>query len=454
MTRRLVLAMTIVAGLVAIALAIPLAISAGSDVRDDLIARLEVQTLSAASLLSSEPPQRWAETVEAAAAGSGARVVVVGADRRLVADSDATDVDRAFDRPEIDEALAGRLFSDVRTSTTLGTDLRFVAAPVVKGEQVVAAVRFTLPEEEVRTEVQRTVLWLVVFVVAVMVAAGLIAWLIARSIARPLESLAQVATDLAADPSLRADEQAGPIEVRSLAHAMNRTADRLIGLLRRQQRVAADASHHLRTPLTGVRMRLEAIEDTTDQDAVREQAVAATAEVDRLTRRIEQVLELARTDAGSMRTEVVDVSALARDRIEAASPLALDRDLTIETAITDGALVRSTPGTIARVIDELLGNAMAYARQRVQVSVAVSAAASDGDEVILQVEDDGPGVPDEEREAIFERFGRGSQAIAGGSGLGLALVRESARASDGDADASRGALGGLCVTVRWPKAHA
>ena len=445
MTRRLVLAMTIVAGLVAIALAIPLAISASSDVRDDLIARLEVQTLGAASLLSSQPPASWPQSVDAAASVSGARVIVVDANRRLVADSDATDVDRSFDRPEIDQALAGRLFSDVRTSTTLGSDLRFVAAPVVQGEQVVAAVRFSLPEDEVRREMQRTVMWLAVFVIAVMIAAGLIAWLIARSIARPLESLALVASELAMDPSLRANEADGPGEVRAVARAMNRTADRLIGLLRRQQRVAADASHHLRTPLTGVRLRLEAIEDTTDQEAVRTQAAAATAEVDRLTRRIEQVLELARTDAGAAHTELVDASALVRDRVEAAAPLALDRDLDVEADIADGATVRSTPGTVARVIDELLGNAMAYAAHRVLVTVRVTA-----EGVVLRVEDDGPGVAESELESIFERFQRGTSSIDGGSGLGLALVRESARASGGDATAGRSALGGLSVTTTWP----
>ena len=445
MTRRLVLAMTIVAGLVAIALAIPLAISASSDVRDDLIARLEVQTLGAASLLSSQPPASWPGSVVEAAAASGARVVVVDANRRLVADSDATDVDRSFDRPEINQALAGELFSDVRTSTTLGTDLRFVAAPIVQGEQVVAAVRFTLPEDEVRQEMQRTVLWLAVFVIAVMIAAGLIAWLIARSIARPLESLATVANDLSDDPSLRANESDGPVEVRAVARAMNRTADRLIGLLRRQQRVAADASHHLRTPLTGVRLRLEAIEDTTDQDAVRAQAAAATAEVDRLTRRIEQVLQLARTDAGAAPTEIVDASALVRDRVEAAAPLALDRDLIVDADIAAGAMVRSTPGTVARVVDELLGNAMAYATHRVRVTVSASAG-----EVILRVEDDGLGVPGAELESIFERFQRGSGSIDGGSGLGLALVRESARASGGDAIAGRSDLGGLAVTTTWP----
>lgn len=444
MTRRLVLAMTILAGLVAIALAIPLATTAASDVRDDFIAGLEVQTLGTASLLSSQPSDEWQATIADAASRSGARVLVVDADRTLVADSDESGVDRAFDRPEIEQALTGRLNSDVRPSSTLGTDLRFVAAPVIQDETIVAAVRYSLPETEVNAQVRRTVLWLAVFVIAVMAGAGLIAWLIARSIARPLEALSQVATNLPDDLTLRASVDDGPVEVRSVAIALNQTADRLIGLLQRQQRVAADASHHLRTPLTGVRLRLEAIEDLTDQDVVREQAVVATSEVDRLTRRIEQVLELARTDASASAPELIDASAVARNRIDAAAFTAEERGLELRAEIGDHVEVTCPPGTFARVLDELLGNAFAYARTEVRVGLR-----SDFTGAVLVVEDDGPGVADDEFEGIFERFTRGSAAVAGGSGLGLALVRESARASGGDATASRSPLGGLRVTVHW-----
>ena len=445
MTRLLVLAMTIVAGVAALALAIPLAVNAAHDVRDDFISDLEVRTLSTASLLSSQDHNQWGATIAQASADSGARVVIVDGSHTLIADSAQSATERSFDRPEIDQALAGRLDSDVRRSTTLGTDLRFVAAPVIQGQQIVAAVRYSLPETIVTERVRTTVLWLVAFILAVIIAAGLLAWLLARSIAAPLNRLSQVARGLPEDLALRADEQAGPAEVRSVAAALNSTADRLIGLLRRQQRVAADASHHLRTPLTGVRMRLEAIEETADQPEVRRSAAAATEEVDRLTRRIDQVLALARTDAGASTLEPVDVSSLARERIAAAQPMAQDRGVEIAPQIATGLRVSSTPGTVARVIDELLGNALAYARRQVRVSVVAA-----GGAVVLQVDDDGPGVPHQEREAIFERFNRGSGAIPGGSGLGLALVRESVRASGGEAQAQVSDLGGLRVTTTWP----
>ena len=272
MTRRLVLAMTTLAGLVAIALAIPLASIAATNVRSAFIAQLEIDTLGTASVLASQPISEWAETVRIASERTGARVVVVDTDRVLIEDSAQTPLDRAFDRPEVDQALAGSLNSDVRPSATIGTELRYVAAPVVQAMDVVAAVRFSLLEDEVDAQVTRTQLWLVGFVIAVVVAAGLLAWLIARSIAGPLNRLSDVAAALPDDLALRASEADGPPEVRAVARVLNSTAERLAGILQRTERVAADASHHLRTPLTGVRLRLEAIEETTSQADVRKQA--------------------------------------------------------------------------------------------------------------------------------------------------------------------------------------
>ena len=447
MTRRLVLAMTTLAGLVAIALAIPLASIAATNVRSAFIAQLEIDTLGTASVLASQPISEWAETVRIASERTGARVVVVDTDRVLIEDSAQTPLDRAFDRPEVDQALAGSLNSDVRPSATIGTELRYVAAPVVQAMDVVAAVRFSLLEDEVDAQVTRTQLWLVAFVIAVVVAAGLLAWLIARSIAGPLNRLSDVAAALPDDLALRASEADGPPEVRAVARVLNSTAERLAGILQRTERVAADASHHLRTPLTGVRLRLEAIEETTSQADVRKQAMAATAEVDRLTRRIEQVLALARSDARTGLVESTDATAVARDRVSQAELIADERGLTLDASIGAGIVVSCGVGTFARVLDELLSNAYSYATSRIRVELR-----GGPDAVRLTVEDDGPGIAEVEREAVFDRFVRGSGSAPGGSGLGLALVREAARGVGGDAVASRSTLGGLRVDVSWSSA--
>ena len=448
MSKRLVIAMTSLVALVAIALAVPMAIVVATDQRAAFVSDLETQTLASASLLASQPFIDWQQSVEDVASRTGARVVVVDAERTLVADSGGSDLDRAFDRPEIDDALLGLVASDIRYSQTLATDLRYVAAPIVQNYQVVAAVRLSLPEYDVDDAIQGTLIWLVGFVISVVVAAALIAWLLARSIASPLQKLADVAEGLPEDLDLRADTTSGPVEVRKVATALNSTAHRLSGILSRTQRVAADASHHLRTPLTGVRLRLEAIEDTTSDRAVADEAEAAIREVDRLTRRIDQILALARSDIGAGAVTEVDVRKAVADRTEAARISAEEKGLVLRYGTTDSASelsVNTPPGVVERIIDELLGNAMSYAASRIVVSVA-----TEGPWVEITVEDDGPGLPEQELTAVFQRFVRGGNSIPGGSGLGLALVSESAQALGGTVQADTSDLGGLRVRVRIP----
>jgi signal transduction histidine kinase len=439
--------MAVLVAVVGAALALPLARVVADDQRAAFISGLEVDTLATAASMSAQPSVDWQATAEAAAGRTGARVVVVSPEGTLLADSDQTSLDRQFDRPEINSALAGSLTSDVRTSVTLGEPLRYVAAPIIQNYDVVSAVRLSLPESIVDEEVRETQRWLVVFVAAVVVGAALVAWLLARSISSPLKRVAQVASDLPDDLDLRADEAHGPPEVRAVAVSLNSTAARLSGILRRTQRVAADASHHLRTPLTGVRLRLEAIEDLSDQEQVTEEARAATAEVDRLTHRIEQVLSLARSDVGSEPVAIQDASAVVRDRVDAASGMFEENGVMLESDIQPGLHVLAPTGAVARIVDELLGNALLYADSRVQVGLQLDART-----IVLTVADDGPGVPAGEREAVFERFRRGADSAPGGSGLGLALVRETATAMAGTARAEQSPLGGLLVVLRVPSA--
>ena len=445
MTKILVIAMTALVAVVSLALAVPLALVVATDQRSAFISQLETNTLAAATALASRPSIDWQVTANDVATSTGARVVVVDAERRLVADSAASTLDRAFDRPEIDDALQGLLSSDVRYSQTLATNLRYVAAPVIQNFQVVAAVRLTLPEYDVDDEIQATLVWLAVFVVSVMIAAALIAWLLARTITAPLRELSHVAEALPEDIHRRASENRGPSEVRKVAGALNQTAGRLDGMLERTRRVAADASHHLRTPLTGVRLRLENIQDTGSSPETVKEARAAILEVDRLTRRIDQVLALARSDSGMQAVVSTDPTSVVLARIAEAEPLADERGVTIHLDTSETPNINVQPGALERIVDELMANALMYARSRIDVSLRIHDSS-----LVLSVANDGPGVPEDELTSVFKRFTRGSNAAAGGSGLGLALVQESARHAGGEAFAQIGAHGGLAVTVMFP----
>lgn len=447
MTRRLVLVMTLLAAGVAMALAVPMAIVISNDRHASFMAQLQNDTLATSVALAAQSVGKWPTTAASVAMVTGARVVVVDNKFTLVADSQQSAVDRVFDRPEIATAMKGTLTSGARTSSTLDTDLHYVAAPVIKNEKVVAAVRLSLVDSEVSAVVRQAQIALLVFVIAVMLFAAFIAWLIARSIAAPLSRVAQIAERLPDDLSLRVQEDDGPTEVQAVASALNITAERLTGILERTQAVAADASHHLKTPLTGVRLHLEAIEDISSEEAIRVEAQKATAEVDRLTHRIDQVLALARSDAGDTLRGRCNASKVIAERLDQASMTAMECGLVLQQQIEGEVIAAVTAPALARVIDELLGNAFEYARNSVRVTLT----AVDGF-AVLTVEDDGLGLPVTEQEVVFNRFVRGATAVAGGSGLGLALVRETSRACGGDALAFTSPFGGLAVRTSWPLA--
>lgn len=447
MRRRLVQALVAIAAAVSIALAVPMLIVVSNDQHAAFISRMQVDTLVTASVLSSQSQAKWAETVAAVSARSGARVVVVGRDLKLLADSDNSGLDRVFDRPEIERALSGQLTSDVRWSNTLSQELRYVAAPILSGRQVIGAVRLSLPDNEVAAAIRTTQLWLGAFVLSVVAIAAVIAFWLARSIASPLRSLADVARRLPDDLSLRAEAQQGPNEVRDVAAALNTTAERLEGLVERTERVAAEASHHLRTPLTGLRMRLEAIEDLAHSTAVSEQAAAANQEVLRLSRRIDQILQLARSDAASESSSAVELTDEVANRLSAAETLASDRGVELRADLEPDVFALVPPGVVPRTVDELVGNALQYARSVVSVRLSQRGGFAE-----LRVADDGPGVAPDELDAIFIRFQRGRSSVPGGSGLGLAMVAEAAAAAGGSAEGRRSELGGLEVVVTWPVA--
>ena len=449
MTRRLVIAIASIAASVAVALSIPMAVLVARSEQSSIVNELRVETLATASTLASLPIAQWPAVVLKAPSRPDERVVVVDRQLNLVADSSRTALDREFNRPEIMSALAGSLASDVRHSNSLGLDLRFVAAPIVQHQRVVAAVRFSLAEESVLNAVNRTVRLLAIFVIAITVVAGVIAWLLAMSIAAPVRALAQIAGRLHGDLSLRAEETRGPKEVREVASALNDTAERLFDLVRRTERVAAEASHHLRTPLTGIRLRLEAIEDMAndaENDEVADEARHALDEVDRLTHRIDQVLTLAKADARSAALVAVQASDAVTSRVRAFQPIAEEQGVQLEARVEPDLTVLADAGAVPRIVDELIGNALHYARTLVQVRLDE---VRDGVELVI--EDDGMGVPESELRTIFERFRRGSTAVPGGTGLGLAMVRETAIACGGTAHAERSLLGGLSVHVMFAR---
>ena len=198
-------------------------------------------------------------------------------------------------------------------------------------------------------------------------------------------------------------------------------ADALGTSLRAQRDFIANASHQLRTPLTGLKLRLEAIRG--EGGAAAENAAKAEQEVDRLNALVDDMLALAGAASPSAIGQDMDLADVAGEAVERWRGPAEDGRRMVEIGACDSARVFADPADLAHVVDNLVENALRYSPPGSRVTIETQV--TDG-RAALAVEDDGPGIPVEDRSRIFERFYRGSNGkqAAPGTGLGLAIVAE------------------------------
>jgi signal transduction histidine kinase len=433
---RLVLAAAYLVTAVVLALEIPLALNierrADADFQATVLGRAAIlsaqvsgDVADASSRRGAPVPARLA-TVVGAAPASGERVVVTDDRGRVLADSDGTARRRELyatpQRPELSVALFdARVDFRRRFSETVGSELLLVTVPVVSADRVVGAVRVSASREAVEAGVHRSWVRLALIGLAVIVAALVLAWALASTLARPLERLRRTAVRLGSgDLDARASTE-GPKELSAVASSFNRMAETLAGNLRAQRDFVANASHQLRTPLTGLKLRLESIR--AEGGAAGRSAAKAEAELDRLEALVGDLLELARASTSSGTATSVDLAEVASSAVDRWSAPAAEGGRKVELGERDRVQVFADPGDLAHVVDNLIENALRYSPSGTHVTVET--AASDG-RATLVVADDGPGIPAEERTRVFERFYRGStgRRSGPGTGLGLAIVTE------------------------------
>ena len=294
---RLVLAFTYVLVLVIVALAVPLALnlskSVDAEVKND--ARAQAQLLSAGASGRMDQPDQLQRLVESSARSLGGRVLVVDDRGRVLADSsgEASRGDRYGTRPEIRRALRGQPTQGERYSDLLDEDLLFTAVPVAVNGRAAGAVRVTQSVDAVKTEQRHDVLALAGVGAVALLLGLVVAWLLAGSLAKPLRGLAATADRVAhGDLDARASVE-GSTEQREVATAFNDMTARMASTLRGQREFVANASHQLRTPLTGLRLRLEAAALKSRDPEVERELTAAEHETERLARLLSELLTLA-----------------------------------------------------------------------------------------------------------------------------------------------------------------
>ncbi|MEU5542203.1 HAMP domain-containing sensor histidine kinase [Streptomyces sioyaensis] len=312
------------------------------------------------------------------------------------------DVDFRDGSADVDGKVAGYRFAAVEAKDSRGAEVTVRAGSALAPEEdAVASVRDAM---------------LIGLPLLLVVVAG-VTWLVTRRALRPVEGIRgeMAAITASTDLSRRVPVPSSRDEIGRLARTTNETLAALELSVERQRRFVADASHELRSPIASLRTQLEvAVAHPELLDVP-----GAVVDTVRLQRLAADLLLLARLDAGERPADArVDLAAMVR---EETSQRVADR-VPVQIGELAGGEVAGSRSQLARVLGNLLDNAQRHAAGAVRVAVA-----REGEDVALRVEDDGPGVPEGERERIFERFVRLDDARArdeGGAGLGLAIARD------------------------------
>lgn len=261
--------------------------------------------------------------------------------------------------------------------------------------------------------------------------------LMVRRIARPMQRLARASDDLGRGDSPSPLPEEGPEELRSTTRAFNRMSERLQRFVQDRTRMLAAMSHDLRTPITTLRLRAEFVED----EETRQKILATLDEMQAIA---EAVLAFAREDAAREDTRKVDLAALVGSLCDDLADLGHEAAFAESEALT----YPCRPVSLKRAIRNLVENAATYGkRARVRLE-------SGSDSLRLVIEDEGPGIPDDQRAEVFEPFVRlesSRSRATGGIGLGMAIARSIVRSHGGDIALENRAEGGLRVIVSLPR---
>lgn len=312
-------------------------------------------------------------------------------------------------------AIPGR--APIELGTEPDGDVITYTAEGERGEKVTVEE----PRSAVTREVGRTLLIIAGVALLAVVAAVLLAVRQANRLASPLTDLASTAERLGSGDPRPRHKRYGVPELDRVADVLDGSAERIARMLTAERRLAADASHQLRTPLTALSMRLEEITMTDDITEVKEEATIALAQVERLTDVVERLLTNSR-DPRTGSAVTFDLDEVIKQQLEEWRPAYRSAGRAIVSSGKRHLTAVGTPGAVAQVLAALIENSLMHGGGTVALRTRVT-----GNQAVIEVTDEGPGVPSELGSRIFERTISGRNS----TGIGLAVARDLAEADGG-----------------------
>lgn len=448
--RRIVLLTTGMTTLVVLAFAVPLAFLALQAVQNRSLDDATFETQNVADFLSAgrPAPRQLVEYVERAnVRGEGQTAVllpggvVVGDPQGIVfpnppSETNGSGEDGEGTQPPGEE---GSELGEVSPATT--SDFRDGKVVEIQSHTPAgpATVRTYLTDEELDSGVWAWWALIASVSVALLGLAVIGAQLVTRRLVQPLTETAETARQLSrGDTRARAPEE-GPAEVMMAAQALNGLADRIEELLAAERETVADLSHRLRTPLTALRLDVDALDDPAA-------AASLSQHVAALERTLTSVIHEARQPSSGGSARSTDATTAVAERVAYWTPLAEDQSRRVELELPDGVVqVRASAGDLAAAVDALMENVFAHTPEGAGITVRLSAEPAAPDDpslpmATLEVSDEGPGIP----------LGAGSRGRSdrGSTGLGLDIARSCAEASGGRLEIDSTPDGGGLVRLR------
>ncbi|MER6630671.1 HAMP domain-containing sensor histidine kinase [Streptomyces sp. NPDC000987] len=376
------------------------------------------------------------------AAGAGAELTVRDADGRAVPGGSGTGAGAGHGMSGQEHGSYGHGGSSGPTAT----------ASVLVDSAAVGSVLLRFPPGATSGGLSVAWGWVTVAAAGALVLALAVSWFVTRRLTAPVVRVAATARALAAgDREARARIDA-PGELGDLARAFDAMADEVTRAEQARHRLAADIAHELRTPLAALQAGLEELRDGY-ADPSADRLAALHDQTLRLGRVVGDLGELADAESArlSLRRAEVDLVAVVRAAVADREAELRTAGLTVRTRTGSGPLmVYADADRLHQALGNLLSNAARYCRPGDTVTVGASCRAG---EAVVEVADTGPGIPAEELPHVFDRLWRGTHARAtGGSGIGLAVVKELVTAHGGAVGAASGPDGGTTITLRLPTA--
>lgn len=441
--------------LVLVSLEVPLALNLSKRVETEIRA----QASNEAHLVAASASGRLGDgvrlgrlTAEASDVVDG-RVVIVDRTGRIAADSFGQGrPGTTYASPVIQDVLDSGLMAQGRTQATeAGEEVLSTAVPIVEEGERVGAVQITQPVGGISRKVHRDMAELIgIGAAALLVGLG-IAWVLAGIFTRPLRELARVSAQVAGGNLDARADVSGSRDQREVAEIFNRMIARLKQVLASQREFVANASHQLRTPLTGLLLRLEAAASSaSDPAAVRAELEAAEEETQRLSRLLAGLLALAKEGDAPAVAEPVLLADAIEDAFERWHGTAARCGQSLTTLRGEPVPVPVSEQDLAVILDNLIENALHYSPPETTIRLQWGRRQ---ELATLAVLDEGPGLEPGEEERVFDRFARGSASSAApGTGLGLSIVRTLARRWGGEATIANRPAGGARAEVLLPLA--